>query len=802
MEKSITQLLEDILSAVYGEDVRKSIHDAILKSYEDATKEGNANMEVSQARGIYTSLSERLAADLSNTIEKIQSNTSQITDLRALISDLSSGSPLAANSVNSMIDRSRVYVNTSDGYLYYHNGTSWVKGWEYQSAEDSASVDGLLALMKQVDNLYNSDNEVSGYIGNDGSLIGTSNIYTERTSKDYYPCTSNEIITIIMESNTKDFSDMWSAISTYNSNKEFLTRYSGRVVGKSKNITFKGKNYAVWQYKVNDTDAAYMRISYRSFNDNVKLAFIYGDIYDSATDIFKNYNLGEKAIEEKLTNLSYFSNGGIDLEFSISNNDTRLISKRMYLPLGTSISFNNKNISIGVWEYDTLGKWSNYTDSGWLDVNTIYKTHLTNYIRLFIKKNDGSLFTKDEIENIQKAITIKINNWDRDLHYKIDNPVNMKNINFNYGGIDINGSLYGNVLTRVRTNPIKVTKGTIIRPKIDFFLDYTMGMHEYDENGEQIVGYDWQTIPYIVQNDCYLRICCKSVNGNNVDLTQEDIEKIEENMQISLLLSEDVLEKVDTPIDYSKVNANIKAINHRGYNSIAPENTLSAFRLSKQMGFDKVECDVSFTSDGVPVLLHDNTIDRTSNGTGNINELPYDYVRTLDFGSWKSANYAGEKIPSFEEFILLCKNIGLHPYIELKPSAAYSEAQIQSLVDIVRKYKMEKNCTWISFSYTFLNYVKNYDNEARLGGLKYDLTALLNLKTNDNEVFADLSLEQSTEQNISALITNDIPLEVWTINTSSVINSLNSYVSGVTSDLLIAGYVRYRNAIDENIYLD
>lgn len=93
----------------------------------------------------------------------------------------------------------------------------------------------------------------------------------------------------------------------------------------------------------------------------------------------------------------------------------------------------------------------------------------------------------------------------------------------------------------------------------------------------------------------------------------------------------------------------------------------------------------SFTSDGVPVCLHDSSIDRTSNGTRNIKDLTFNSVRGFDFGSWKSDKYTGEKIPSFEEFILLCKNIGLHPYIELKSSDNYSEQQIKNLVDIVKK---------------------------------------------------------------------------------------------------------------------
>ena len=66
---------------------------------------------------------------------------------------------------------------------------------------------------------------------------------------------------------------------------------------------------------------------------------------------------------------------------------------------------------------------------------------------------------------------------------------------------------------------------------------------------------------------------------------------------------------------------------------------MSAFQKAYEYGYKYVETDVTFTADGVPVLLHDDSIDRTSNGSGEIASLTYEYVRTLDFGSWKSKEY-------------------------------------------------------------------------------------------------------------------------------------------------------------------
>lgn len=247
----------------------------------------------------------------------------------------------------------------------------------------------------------------------------------------------------------------------------------------------------------------------------------------------------------------------------------------------------------------------------------------------------------------------------------------------------------------------------------------------------------------------------------------------------------------DPNIEPDYDNNNVKAINHRGY-ADAPENTLAAFKLSKKKGFKYVECDVSFTSDGYAVLLHDSTVDRTSNGTGSISSLTLEQVKALDFGSWKSEEYAGEQIPRFEEFIALCRNLGLHPYIELKEG---TEAQIKALVGVVKRHGMKGKVTWISFNSAYLGYIKAVDATARLGYVVSTVSATTintvteSLQTGENEVFIDCAAENATAEAAQLCADADIPLEVWTVNSENAVKLLDAYVSGVTSDNLIAGSV-------------
>lgn len=254
--------------------------------------------------------------------------------------------------------------------------------------------------------------------------------------------------------------------------------------------------------------------------------------------------------------------------------------------------------------------------------------------------------------------------------------------------------------------------------------------------------------------------------------------------------------------DLSSFNKNVKSVNHRGYNTVAPENTLPAYQLSKKNGFDMVETDVSFTSDNVAVLLHDDTINRTarnSDGTEisetiSINSITYAEALTYDFGIWKGSAYTGTKIPTFEQFISLCRKIGLHPYIELK-SAGVTQSNIHGLVDIVTSYDMLDKVTWISFNATFLGYVKQYDPTARLGVVcgavtESIITNAVNLKTQDNDVFIDAS--SGTDNDVSLAKTAELPIEVWGVNTANGLNALDGYVSGATTNKLIFGYELYK----------
>lgn len=109
-------------------------------------------------------------------------------------------------------------------------------------------------------------------------------------------------------------------------------------------------------------------------------------------------------------------------------------------------------------------------------------------------------------------------------------------------------------------------------------------------------------------------------------------------------------------------------IAHRGAGRLAPENTLAAFRLGASQGWRMAECDVKLSADGQPFLLHDATLERTTNGRGIAGQQHWAQLAQLDAGSWHGRAYAGEPLPTLENLARWCLANGLLLNIEIKPS--------------------------------------------------------------------------------------------------------------------------------------
>ena len=132
----------------------------------------------------------------------------------------------------------------------------------------------------------------------------------------------------------------------------------------------------------------------------------------------------------------------------------------------------------------------------------------------------------------------------------------------------------------------------------------------------------------------------------------------------------------------------VQAIAHRGASGYAPENTMAAFMEAFELKADFIELDVAMTKDGVLIVIHDDTVDRTTDGTGKVAELTYDYIRTLDAGSWFSPEFAGEQVPTLGEVLNTFRGkIGI--LIEIKDPIIYPGIE-QKVADELIKRNMDK----------------------------------------------------------------------------------------------------------------
>lgn len=129
-----------------------------------------------------------------------------------------------------------------------------------------------------------------------------------------------------------------------------------------------------------------------------------------------------------------------------------------------------------------------------------------------------------------------------------------------------------------------------------------------------------------------------------------------------------------------------RIVGHRGASADAPENTLAAFRLAAEQGAGAIELDAKLSADGVPVVIHDDTLDRTTDGHGDVRAHALAALGRLDAGGWFGLRFAGERLPTLESTLKLCLTLGLELNIEIKPCPGRAAETAEKVVADVRRF--------------------------------------------------------------------------------------------------------------------
>ena len=313
-----------------------------------------------------------------------------------------------------------------------------------------------------------------------------------------------------------------------------------------------------------------------------------------------------------------------------------------------------------------------------------------------------------------------------------------------------------------------IIQDELIKELREFYIELRELYIEFNEKGidENIVI---EKVNYFVENNEKIKdiISKLIINTNNIKNNNSKLDKLE-NLS-------------------NKPNVDLmraKRIAHRGYSALAPENSIPAYELASEYGFWGGECDISETLDNEFVLMHDDTIDRTTNGTGNVSSYTLEQLKTfnIDVGN-NISSYPNLKIPTLDEFLLTCKKIDLVPVIEIK---SISDSNIDKFLDKIRSYGFIDKAVIISFNYNLLVKIRNKENRVMLQPL-LDLTQenidkCLALGVNTH---IDCPYSQVNKEIIELAHKKGLFVNAWTVNGENKLNELiDCGIDFITTDNL------------------
>lgn len=160
-------------------------------------------------------------------------------------------------------------------------------------------------------------------------------------------------------------------------------------------------------------------------------------------------------------------------------------------------------------------------------------------------------------------------------------------------------------------------------------------------------------------------------------------------------------------------DASVEIIAHRGYSARAPENTLAAIDAALNAGADAVEFDLHVTADGVPVLFHDDTLERTSNGKGRLRDRTLAELGVLDAGGWYGADFAGEPIPTLLAVLTHTRGRIVRVYPEIKGTGG--ARGLARMLEAVIQLGLVEQTVFISMDWTALEAMRSLNAEVGVG---------------------------------------------------------------------------------------
>lgn len=734
----------------------------------------------------------------------------QIQLIRDDLAEIPSGTPLVASDVSKMTDTSHVYVNTTDGYWYYYNGTNWVQGGVYQASE---IPDKSITANKYQDveivsmNHYDKNTVKSGYISSNGEVrpnatsssgLGIYSDYIE------IPTGATEVY-ITPEHN----------VSWYDSSKVFISGTSAKVAGtetivdgaKYLRISAYPANVGIIQVNFQHSKAPYddYKVIISPSASKADLSYLKGQIQPQFINKYKitGYNLFNKntCIEAMLSS----TDGGVVDRSVITGWNDALTSDFIEVKAETTYRKGKIN-NLRVCYYDENKA---FISANANDHSSIVTPENCKYIRVSMHDEDADkLIVIEHSEDIPygyypfsytyEGLTVENyeDNIPTDFNYPIKKDIIDYDTFINRHTIDdyvtVEDDAYvstKDIILNKELNHADTTRNNYYiktsKRVVELYFDYkSIGVNNnivrfeyYDKTGTSIGNYypklnfklnntNWTPRKLRVLtpiNTAYVRIGFGSYEGSGLYLRY---------INCNLLNDATV-----------SVKNNLRFIAHLGMPLYAPRNTIPSFEYAINAKMDSCVMNINWTSDSEIVVLHDDTINATSDGTGNIHNMTYEQALQYDFGSYFDPAFTGTKIPKLEEVLDLFAQAGISPTIRWHDSM--SDTLRDKVFDMFEKHGLKNNVTIIGFTLSKLEELHSLYPNYRYGHCCYSVTddVINRVKALGKGAFIDISPVPS-KSIVDQVHAAGLDIECWFVNT---INDLETAfangVDGIKTDI-------------------
>ena len=228
-----------------------------------------------------------------------------------------------------------------------------------------------------------------------------------------------------------------------------------------------------------------------------------------------------------------------------------------------------------------------------------------------------------------------------------------------------------------------------------------------------------------------------------------------------------------------------KLIGHRGVKNLKPENTLESIKTAFDLGLDCVEIDVKVSKDNIPLLLHDDTLDRTTNGSGLVCDFTFDQINYLDAGYYFYNSKTDIKVPSLRSVLDLIKRKQKYLNIELKPNKNYEKLNVEKTLQEINKISYDK-IYFSSFDLSSCITLKETAPHCKCGFLNHDFTQFNINETIDickkyNFFSCGINLNFFSIPIVNKFIENEIQVTVYADSNISEVQAQNLWSNKVAS---------------------